>query len=348
MLKIALISDTLTESCLSAQAYVKIITPQNYKNVLKNERFDFLFVESCWFGFHSEWKYKIASYKKQFSHPTTFFRNNNTLRRVVEEAKSKNIPTVFWNKEDDVHFDRFIKSACLFEHIFTVDCNSIEKYKSRNKFMSVSLLEFPVQENFHFFDGFKFSAKRSNFVGSYSNHIHSERRTWQNIILNTAGDYLPLDVFDRNSDRKAEIYRYPAGKFNILPRVEHIDTAEIYKKYFISFNVNTITNSDSMFSRRLIEIIACGGMAVSNPSQSINKLFKDYCYTFSDEEELREILYRVTKYGHSSEDLERMRAGASYVKDNFTWKRSLERVVQVIEASRDPQKLSDLAAGILS
>ncbi|EAL6101152.1 glycosyltransferase family 1 protein, partial [Campylobacter coli] len=126
MLKIALIADELTHASLKAEdgVIIKNLTPLNYKLVFYFWKPDFLFVESAWHGFKNKWKYKIASY------PDYPKRNNNQLKKLISYAKKNNIPTVFWNKEDHVHFDRFIESAKLFDFIFTVDENCILKYKS--------------------------------------------------------------------------------------------------------------------------------------------------------------------------------------------------------------------------
>lgn len=84
---------------------------------------DLLFVESAWQGWHNSWKYRIAAYP---DHPE---RNNHLLLRLLEYARKRHIPTVFWDKEGLVHFDRFIDSARHFDHVFTVDADTIPRYK---------------------------------------------------------------------------------------------------------------------------------------------------------------------------------------------------------------------------
>src|SRR5690606_8026690 len=110
-LKIALVSDELTRACLSHNARVKNLSPFNYKHILKFWKPDLVFVESAWKGVDESWKFQIASY------PDYPERNNANLRKLVDYARKKAIPAVFWNKEDSVHFDRFIESARLFDHI---------------------------------------------------------------------------------------------------------------------------------------------------------------------------------------------------------------------------------------
>ncbi|WP_187646903.1 CgeB family protein [Nitrosophilus labii] len=327
MLKIALISDDLTRISLLLENNISIynITSLNYRFILKFCKIDLFFVESSWNGYKNRWKYKIASY------PDVPSRNNNKLKKIVEYAKDLNIPTVFWNKEDSVHFDRFIDSAVLFDYIFTVDINAVEKYK-RIVNIPVNVLMFAIQPKIHDLTGFNFKYKKANFVGSYSRHIHTRRREWQNMFFETLCENgFEVDVYNRNSDRNPKIYGYPKlSCINEEKKVKYKKTAQIYKDYLISLNVNTITDSETMFSRRLIEILACGGVCVTNPSLAVDKMFKDYCYVVNSKEEFREILVRLKKDGLSKNDYERIRAGAEYVLKNHTWKRRIEYICEVI------------------
>lgn len=327
-MKIALISDKLTHDSLKAESSVKIknITPLNYKLILKFWKPDILFIESAWQGHKNKWKYKIASY------PDVPKRNNKKLQKVVNYAKELGIPTIFWNKEDGVHFDRFINSAKLFDYIFTVDENCIQKYKEIvDKNVQVNTLLFAVQSKFHNFTGFKHKYTEANFVGSYSTHIHSKRRYWQEMLFELASKINGLAIYDRNSDRKSSNYRYPnLENMKIYPSVSYEQTAQIYKDYLISLNVNTIEDSPTMFSRRLVEIIACGGVAITNNTPAVQKYFKDYCFTFETQEELEKLLERFQKDGLSDSDKQRLIDGADYVSKYHTWTHRLEEIKTII------------------
>lgn len=325
-MKIALVSDAFTFECLKRVATVVPITDVNYKWNLWYKRPDILFVESAWKGYAEKWKYKIAAYPE---HPR---RNNDSLSKVVQYARKMGIPTVFWNKEDGVHFERFIDSARLFDYIFTVDEQVIPKYREvLAADVPVNTLMFPIEPTIHGFDGFHFQHTTANFVGSYSHHVHARRRAWQNILFGACGaSGLGVVAFDRNSDRKSHDYRYPAiPGLSVKPAVPHIRTADIYKQYLVSLNVNTIEDSRTMFSRRLIEVLACGGIAVTTPSRAIEQHFKDFCHVVHSEEQGAE-LFRRLRLGPSSDDLERARAGAEYVASHHTWAHRLDMVREVI------------------
>ena len=326
-MKIALISDELTKDALSYEAHIKHITPFNYKLVFKFFKPDMLFVESAWKGHKNSWRYKIASY------PDVPKRTNHRLAKVVKYAKDLGIPTVFWNKEDGVHFDRFIDSAKLFDHIFTVDTNSIPRYKQIvPSSTTVNTLMFAIQPKIHHFTGFNFRYNSANFVGSYSHHIHSQRRKWQNMMFESITLHgMDLVVYDRNSDRKSPNYRYPdIDNIIVKQAIRYHKTAQIYKDYTISLNVNTIEDSPSMFSRRLIEILACGGIAITNPTKAVNKYFNDFCHIIHSQEEMNELAYRIHKFGPNDDDKDRAYSGAMNIAKYHIWSHRLKEISDIV------------------
>lgn len=324
-LRIALIADALTRDALAVEADVFQLTPLDAAWVLKLRRPDLLLVESAWQGHRDAWKYRIAAYP---DHPE---RSNAKLARVVERARDLGIPTVFWNKEDGVHFERFIDSARLFEHVFTVDANCIERYRAvMGAQASVHPLLFAVQPAFHHFAGFHFKQRRACFVGSYGTHVHERRRERQHMLFDTAAAALGLTVYDRNSGRKAAQYRYPAlAGLETRPAVRYAATAQVYRDHLVSLNVNTVEDSPTMFSRRLVEILACGGIAVTTPSLSVDRLFTDYCHVIRSVEEARALFERLTR-GANEDDLARARAGAEHVAQTHTWAHRLEEIRRVV------------------
>ncbi len=329
-MRIALIADELTTAALRPEASIKPITPLNYKIVLGLWKPDILFVESAWKGHRDRLKFKIASYP---AHPK---RDNSVLQKIVKYAKKIGIPTVFWNKEDGVHFDRFIESARLFDHIFTVDENCVPKYREVvGPEVTVNTLMFAVQPLIHNFTGFHFKYHRADFVGSYSHHIHDRRREWQDMLFQAASESgLGLTIFDRNSSRKSSDYRYPKlPDQEVRASITSAQTAQVYKDHLVSFNVNTVEGSGTMFSRRLVEILACGGIVVTNPTIAVERYFKDYCHVVHDKEELLLLVKRLQE-GPSREDLQRAEAGAKYVLAEHTWAHRLQEIREVVGIHR--------------
>ncbi len=323
-LKVALIADELTSSCLAFECQVRDLTPLNAHWVLKFWKPDLLLVESAWQGRGNAWKYKIASY------PDRSERNNHSLRKLVASARERGIPCVFWNKEDGVHFNRFISSAALFDYIFTVDENCIPRYREViGPTVPVAPLMFAVQPAIHSPSPHRYTYRQACFVGSYSLHVHDRRRNWQEILFAGCSD-IGVTVYDRNSGRSSTNYRYPDLPWlQVRSSVPHTHTAQLYRDYMVSLNVNTVEDSGTMFSRRLIEILACGGLAVTTPALSVDRYFKDYSYVVGCEDEARDLFGRL-KHGLTSRDREMAAAGAEYVLKEFTWTHRLEEVMRAI------------------
>jgi len=337
--KVALIADELTRSSLGFECQIRDLTPLNYKLFLKFWKPDLLFVESAWQGLGNAWKYKIASY------PDRRERTNHALRKVVAYARDLGIPCVFWNKEDGVHFDRFISSAALFDYVFTVDENCVPRYRAVvGPHVPVAPLMFAVQPAIHFPSHKGYVHHRACFVGSYSLHIHDRRRKWQEILFAASSD-VGVTVFDRNSGRRSPNYRYPDLPWlEVRPSVRHTRTAEIYRDYMISLNVNTVEDSGTMFSRRLIEILACGGLAVTAPALSVARYFKDYCHVVSCEDDARDLFGRL-KDGLPTRDRQMTAAGAAYVLKEHTWAHRLEEIQNVIYGREESLNVRSVMVG---
>lgn len=327
-LKMALVVDHFTEACLTAECQVQNISPWNYREVLKNWRPDMLFVESTFHGANGCWRYELAKqpWWLRLTRPKAIYK-------VVEYARSLGIPTVFWNKDDGIFFETFVDVARYFDHIFTSDVNYIPRYRELvPEATSVHALMMAYQPLFHFFDGFNFQNNEACFTGSYYRKILKERRKYLDAIFRSIqGTGMTINAFDRNHYRLSRYFefRYPdIPGVKVHPRVAYWETARQYKKYGLSINVNSVVDSETMCSRRLLEILACGGIAMTNPSLCVSKYFSEFCHVAANGEEARELFIRAT-FGPSKEDKERAAAGAAYVRSTHTWSHRLEDICAI-------------------
>lgn len=321
-LTVGLVADELTRSCLVHECRVIDLTPSNFDAVLRKRRPDMVFVESAWQGHRKTWKFGIAAYP---DHPE---RNNAQLRRLVERTRDLGIPAVFWNKEDGIHFDRFLESARLFDTVFTVDAACVPRYREAlGPQAHVDVLPFAVQPAIHGFHGIGERRRAACFVGTYDRNIHPARRVRQDMLLRSAASTLGLVAVDRNSDRRGANYRYPDWPgLRVAPKVPHWKTGDFYRSYLVSLNVNTIEDSDTMFSRRLIEILGCGGLAVTTPARAIDHLFKGYCHVVRSSEEATDLFERLSHKGYDAADRAMMEGAAEYVLQRHSYAHRLATV----------------------
>ncbi|MBX3670117.1 MAG: glycosyltransferase [Rhodocyclaceae bacterium] len=329
-LKIALVTDYFTADCLSAQCRVRTMTPANFREVIDDWKPDLVFVESAFHGVDGSWRYELAKQSKllRLSKPTAIYR-------LVEFARARGIPTAFWNKDDGAFFDAFIDVAKAFDHVFTTDQDCLDAYRRQlPAHATVNTLVMPYQPEYHNFTGFNFTRKEACFTGSYYRRILNERRRFLDMVFDAAEDaHMPLNIYDRNHDRLSRHFefRFPAkATLRLHGKVPHRDTALIYKAHVVSLNVNSVTGSETMCSRRLMEILACGGIAVTNPSRSVNKHFRDFCHVISTRAEAKDLFARL-RHGPSRDDLERAEAGAAHVRQNHTWAHRLEELCAVVK-----------------
>ena len=327
VLKCGLVSDELTTMSLNELKDIKVknIVNSHWTWFFKDFRPDFILVESCWGGHKDKWRYKIANY------PDYPERNNVELRKLLELADKYNIPAVFWNKEDGAHFNRFINSASLFKYVLTVDSNCVERYQAiLGDKVKVGVLPFAVQPKFHYPAVQPPRHRKSLFIGSYSKHIHNARQQWQDMAFSAASPY-GLDIIDRNSDRNPDVYRYPdLPNTTVFPNVPYNKTGDVYRQYSHCINVNTVTDSPSMFSRRLIEIMACGRLAVSNPSVSVSTRFEGMCEVIESSEQADELFAQLSK-GYTKQQEEMMRYASAHVLENYNYDQWLQHIVDFIE-----------------
>jgi spore maturation protein CgeB len=327
-LKIALVTDYFTADCLSAECRVRIMTPGNFKDVMSNWKPDLVFAESAFHGVDGSWRYELAKQPAllRLSKPNAIFR-------LVDFARSVGIPTVFWNKDDGAFFDTFIDVAKSFDYVFTTDSECIDRYRQQvPAHVPVNTLVMPYQPASHHFSGFNFTRNEACFTGSYYRRILDDRRHFLDMVFDACEEsQMRLNVFDRNHDRLSRYleFRFPKkSQLRIHGKVPHRETAQIYKAHVVSINVNSVTRSETMFSRRLVEILACGGIAVTNASRAVDRYFRDFCHVINTREEAGELFARL-RHGPSQQDLERAEAGAVYVRQNHTWAHRLEDICAV-------------------
>lgn len=303
-LKIACIFDEFSMTSFSKQADLITFTPENWLEKLTEEVPDALIVESAWKGNFGSWEYKIAKYNNQ---------DQSALIALIEWCKSNGIPTAFWNKEDPIHFEKFIHTAKLFDFIFTTDANMIPKYQQVTGNEKVYAMPFSAEPSIH--NPIKITNQRINkvsFAGSYYANRHADRKKDMDELLDIAAEY-GLDIFDRNYERNMKEktdFSFP-NKFesNIKGSLKYDEIDIAYKGYKVMLNVNSVKNSPTMFSRRVFEGLACGTPIISSYSEGIKKTFKDIVLISENKDELKQNLNKLkndTKY-YDSKSLQGIR-----------------------------------------
>ena len=120
------------------------------------------------------------------------------ITELVAHCQEKGIPTVFWNKEDPPHFEDFLPTAALFDHVYTTDENLVPEYRQRLGHDRIRVLPFAAQPKLHN-PGRVGRVQRDRsvvFGGMYFRDKYPERREQLDVLLPAAAR-LDLDIYSR-------------------------------------------------------------------------------------------------------------------------------------------------------
>jgi len=272
-LRIACIMDEFTYHSFKSECNLFQLKPESWKAQILESKPDILFLESAWKGADEAWAKKVSDASSE-------------VFELIDYCKNSEIPVVFWNKEDPFHFGRFLPIAKRVNIVFTTDVDCIEKYKYEVGHDNVYLLPFAAQptshnpiEHFERKDAF-------SFAGSFYLRYPERQRDFDN-IYDVGQELKSVDIYDRNFDNPHPHLKFPekydASIVGCLP-VEEIDKA--YKGYKFGINMNTIKYSQTMFARRVFELMASNTIVVSNFSRGLRTLFGDLVVSSDAKSEL--------------------------------------------------------------
>ena len=324
-LNIAVILDDFSYESFKPEANLLELRPESWHQDLESFNPDILFVESAWRGVDDSWGSKVS-------------HNSSELRNIITWFNDKELPTYFWCKEDPPHYGTFLNTAANFDYIFTTDIDCVNKYKNDIGNNNVFLMPFAAQPKMH--NPIQ-QFKRENgavFAGAYYVKYSERSRDLEN-ILSSIKDYMPLNIYDRyhGTDDKNFIFpekykNYIRGK---LP-FNKIDKA--YKGYDISINLNSIKHSQTMFARRVFELISSNTLVVSNYSRGLSNIFGDLVISSDSGEE---IINKIDSLRNTRHGIPKLKlAGLRNVLTSHTYKKRLEHALDVSGANykKDDEK----------
>ena len=327
-LPVVAIMDEFTESCFRYEWDITLLSQKGWKREIERVKPAFLFVESAWRGNRGAWNYTLTKFAKERSHP---------LYALVMHCRAIGIPTVYWGKEDPPNFDVFKEAASIFDVLFTTDEDCVPRYRAicgHNRVYPLPFASQPVLHN---------PARRREradlqvaFGGAWYNDKHPTRHRYLPALLDgalVAG--LNLTIFDRFSDLKSnarEKHKFPE-RFtpHVRPKLPYQRMLSAYRSFPTFLNVNSVDSSPTMFSRRVLELLACGTNVVSSPSVGMDRMLPGLVSVASNAEEAAAALKKL----HSDPDAARRRAHLGYravMREHTYARRAAEVVEKVVPA----------------
>ena len=275
-IKAAFICDEMTYRCFSLECDCVFLSPHNWIDTMKSFKPDLLFCESTWSGID---EYKDCWRGRVYKNNKLRFENRKVLFQILDYCKRNNVKTVFWNKEDPTFFNHevynFVDTAMHFDYIFTTDRECADKYKLSGH-QNVEVLMFGFSPKLYNPSCSSVKEDSCIFAGSWYSDQPERCRDLENILEFAIQNKMNLKIYDRNYNTGNPVNMFPDKyKEYISKSVEFTRLNHIVKESKYAININTVTESETMFARRVFETMACNTCVISNKSKGMKQLFGD-------------------------------------------------------------------------
>ena len=286
-LKIACILDEFTYRCFEPECDLLQITPENWLKEMEQFEPDFLFVESAWGGGNNKWGGKLITAYDE-------------IGEIARYCSIKALPIVFWNKEDPFGYSAFIDMARLADVVLTTDGGCVEAYKKDLGHTNVYFMHFAAQPKM--FCGHEEVERQDKFcfAGAYYRQFPERIRAFDQ-MFSVLNKYKGVDIYDRFYGNKKREFpkKYQNNVIGTLP-FDEIHKA--YCGYRYNINVNSIVHSETMFARRVFELMATKTIVVSNYSKGLSNYFGDLTICTDDTVEMIDRLREIDQSEQSYQD----------------------------------------------
>lgn len=330
---LGLIADQFTSDTLASAVEVVPLSPEHWRKELATVRIDALFVESAWKGNQGQWHRKVGFYSDEEFTP---------LQALLEYCREKGIPSLFWNKEDPVHFDRFRKAASVCEHVFSTDSRRIIPYlmTSGSITKTASSCPFYASPKIHnLLPSTRPWQETAAYGGTYYGKRYPERSEYMDKIMSAAAP-LGLTIYDRQHSDPESPYHYPSGLSGyVAGDLPYEEMIQAYKAHPLQINVNSVLDSPTMFSRRVMEASACGAALVSGSALGMNRYLNGAAQVVHTESETAQALENLLQ--HPGYRWRKALQGARAVMRSHTTQHRLTQMLRtaglVMQAPQAPQ-----------
>lgn len=355
-LTIAVVADTFTLNAISSTVRTVELPRHGWEEVLQETPVDLILVESAWSSPDGEWFHGVAYHGEAEA---------ADLRGILAHARERGIPSLFWNREDPVHLRSFLTPAADFDTVLTSDSRCIAEYQSSipSRTRTVASLPFfadpqimhPLIPGEDLADATGDSASVSGieeqrraearaerrdvaFAGTYYGDRYPQRTAELRQILTAAAEH-GLAIYDRQATVTGSRYQLPDDLAeHSLGGVDASLMPDVYRRHPVHINVNSVDDSPTMFSRRVVEIAAAGSVVVSGRGKGVSTTLGADFPVLEDPQAWPDLLSRLTQ----SPAVWRKAAWAQLrtVHRAFTSARSLTLALRIaglpLEAPTDP------------
>ena len=263
--RIGVVCDAILFDSLSPAADFAYLPPTD-EWIERISSIDLLLVASTWRGLENDGWDGIGRVGEPI---------RDRLLEIIDACNGRGIPTVFYSKEDPPNYNVFLDFAKKCRYVFTSAAEMVPKYIEDCGHDRVDVLGFCINPLHDNPIGCAGEAQNGGaiFSGSWMVKYPVRCRDLAVILDGALAAGRGLCIVDRNSYRKGHPgYCFPP-RFQkyIIPAVPHDRLSAMHKKYRWSINVNSVTDSSTMFAARCYELLANGCLVVSNFSTGMLK-----------------------------------------------------------------------------
>ena len=234
--------------------------------------------------------------------------------------------TVFWSTVDPNSLNLFVEAALLFDHVFTVDEASIERYRGRGH-PSVAVLPFAAQPWTHnpiLFDGAR--KRRVGFADSALGDMHASREQTE-IILEPA---IPMGLEIVSLSQSDPKHRFPASLAgSVVESLSYDDVVVADKLYKVAVALSPAGPSSTICPRRIFELLASGATVLTERSAAIERLVGSGMVFESASAEETKTLLRFLLRNDELRDRTAVRAVRKVIRDH-TYGHRLDTILRTL------------------
>ncbi len=259
-LRVAAIMDAFTLNCFLPECTLLELLPDQFTEQMDAFHPDLVFIESAWSGKDNSWFRKID-------------RGSREISTLAGYCRARKIPIVFWNKEDPVSTSPFFATAKLCDYIFTTDADCLIQYKHVVGHNRVYHLHFAAQPKLHNPIETYERIGKICFAGAYYPRYPDRLRVMEDFTA-VFEQRDGIDIYDRNYGDPNSPHAFPARYAPyILGKLEPTEIDRAYKGYRYGMNLNSISQSQTMFARRVFELLASNTVVVGNYARGVKNYF---------------------------------------------------------------------------
>ena len=265
-LRVGLIADEFTSQTLSASVQTVPLDRDGWRDQL--DGLDLVFIESAWSGNGGQWHRGVGYYSdEEHRRPRRPARRDPRARHpdgLLEQGGPRPLRALRAHGgtvRPRLH-DRRQHGRAATSRRGWARCARRRRCRSTPSPASTTRCRAAAR-----------SSRRVAYAGTYYGERYAKRSAELSRLLEAARPF-GLAIYDRQLAVPDSPYHFPpAFRRDVRGSLPYDEVIDSYKAHVANLNVNSVADSPSMFSRRVVEVAACGGVVLSGPGRGIEETF---------------------------------------------------------------------------